>query len=173
VRVGTAVDDIQIGGNVQIHGQQFAAAVISAGAWSGHIRVNGRCELPAAEPVKGHLLGFELPLGACPTIVRHKDIYLFQRGTGAVVAGASVEHVGYEREVDEAVWRPLLTRIRRVLPVLEKVRPVEVWTGLRPKSDAMHIGAWKDMPLFLAYGHYRNGILLAPVTAERIAQALA
>jgi glycine oxidase len=115
-------------------------------------------------------MGCELPLGACPTIVRHKEIYLFQRGNGILVAGASVEHVGFHRAIDESISERLLEHGRRVLPVLEKVRPVDIWTGFRPKSDALHVERWHDTPLFLAYGHYRNGILLAPTTARRIVQ---
>src|SRR5690242_9692947 len=99
---------------VEIGGERFAAAVIAAGAWSGSIAVNGATTLPTSEPVKGHLLGFELPIGACPTIVRHKDIYLFQRGSGMVVAGASVEHAGYDRNVDERISDALLSEARRV-----------------------------------------------------------
>jgi glycine oxidase len=173
VREGAAVEDMEArGAGVEINGEWFTVAVIAAGAWSSSIRVNGICELPASEPVKGHLLGFELPLGACPTIVRHGHIYLFQRGSGMVVAGASVEHVGYQRGIDETVSEALLGRARRMLPVLEKLRPVDVWTGFRPQSDALHIERWKDTALFLAYGHFRNGILLAPVTADSIVKAM-
>lgn len=173
VRENTTVANVETrSAHVEIQGERFAAAVIAAGAWSGTITVNGTPQLPASEPVKGHLLGFELPLGACPTIVRHKDIYVFQRGSGTIVAGASVEHVGYDRAIDEAVSEDLLSRTRRVLPVLEKLRPVDVWTGFRPKSDVLHVGRWKDTSLFLAYGHYRNGILLAPTTAETVVTEL-
>jgi glycine oxidase len=173
VRENSPVANVETHGPVvEIKDERFAAAVIAAGAWSGSITVNGAAELPASEPVKGHLLGFELPLGACPTIVRHKDIYVFQRGSGMIVAGASVEHVGYNRGIDEAVSGDLLSRTRRVLPVLEKLHPVDVWTGFRPKSDALHVERWKETALFLAYGHYRNGILLAPTTAETIVTEL-
>ena len=173
VRENITVDAVETrGAGIEIKGELFTVAVIAAGAWSSSIRINGSCELPPSEPVKGHLLGFELPLGACPTIVRHGPIYVFQRGSGMVVVGASVEHVGYRREVDETVWEPLLSRATRVLPVLEKLRPVDIWTGFRPQSDALHVERWKGTSLFLAYGHFRNGILLAPTTAESIAKEL-
>lgn len=161
------------GACVALRERRFDAAVIAAGAWSGSLTVNGRAVLPQCEPIKGHLLGFELPLGACPTIVRHKEIYMFQRGSGMLVAGASVEHAGYSRDVDESIGSGLADRARRVLPVLEKVSPVDVWTGLRPKSDALHVERWRDTGLFLAYGHYRNGILLAPSTAAQVVQLIA
>jgi glycine oxidase len=171
IRENTAVANIETrASGVHVEGEPFAAAVIAAGAWSGAIAVNGVTSLPASEPVKGHLVGFELPIGACPTIVRHKEIYLFQRGNGMVVAGASVEHVGFDRGVDEKISEALLMQSRRVLPVLEKVRPADIWTGFRPKSDALHVGRWQDTAVFLAYGHYRNGILLAPTTADTITQ---
>ncbi len=174
VRENTLVANVDTrNSGVEIEGARFTAAIVAAGAWSGSITVNGATTLPASEPVKGHLLGFELPIGACPTIVRHEDIYLFQRGSGMVVAGASVEHAGYDRNVDEKISDALLSQARRVLPVLEKVRPLDVWTGLRPKSDVLHVERWQDTALFLAYGHYRNGILLAPTTAETIVTALA
>jgi glycine oxidase len=174
VRERAAVENVETRSTgVEIKGELFTAAVIAAGAWSSTIGVNGICELPPSEPVKGHLLGFELALGACPTIVRHGHIYLFQRGSGMIVAGASVEHVGYQRGIDETVSEALLSRVRRMLPVLEKLRPVDVWTGFRPQSDRLRVERWKETALFLAYGHFRNGILLAPTTAERIARALA
>jgi glycine oxidase len=171
IRENSAVENVGMSGSeVEIQGESFACAIIAAGAWSGAIRVDGTAALPVSEPVKGHLMGFELPLGACPTIVRHKEIYLFQRGNGMMVAGASVEHVGFHRGIDESISETLLARSRRVLPVLEKVRPVDIWTGFRPKSDALHVERWHDTTLFLAYGHYRNGILLAPTTAKRITE---
>jgi glycine oxidase len=173
IREERAVANVETGASgVQLQGEWFEAAVIAAGAWSGAITVDGAAALPGSEPVKGHLIGFELPIGACPTIVRHQDIYLFQRGSGMVVAGASVEHVGFRRAIDESVSDDLIARIRRVLPVLEKVQPVDVWTGFRPKSDGLHVERWRDTALFLAYGHYRNGILLAATTAARVTKLI-
>lgn len=173
IREDRAVANVETGpSDVAVDGEPFTAAVIAAGAWSGAITINGDAALPGSEPVKGHLVGFELPIGACPTIVRNRDIYLFQRGSGMVVGGASVEHVGFQRDIDESVSDSLIARIRRVLPVLEKVQPVDVWTGFRPKSDCLHVERWRDTAVFLAYGHYRNGILLAATTAARMVKLI-
>lgn len=173
IREQGAVANVDTGASgVVVQGEPFAAAVVAAGAWSSAITVDGAAALPGSEPVKGHLIGFELPIGACPTIVRHEEIYLFQRGSGMVVAGASVEHVGFDRGIDERVSGSLIARIRRVLPVLEKVQPVDVWTGFRPKSDGLHVEQWGNTAVFLAYGHYRNGILLAATTAARVTKLI-
>jgi glycine oxidase len=173
IREGTAVEQVETRDTeVVINGEPFSRAVVAAGAWSSSIKVNGSCPLPSSAPVKGHLLSFELPIGACPTIVRHGHIYVFQRGSGQVIAGASVEHVGFDRGVDEAVSQALLDRVRRILPVLEKLSPTDIWTGFRPQSTALQLGRWESSPLFLAYGHFRNGILLAPATAELLSGAM-
>jgi glycine/D-amino acid oxidase-like deaminating enzyme len=52
------------------------------------------------------------------------------------------------------------------MPHLRETCPTEVWNGFRPGSDELHLGAWHSSHLYLAYGHYRNGILLAPMTAQ-------
>jgi glycine oxidase len=59
-----------------------------------------------------------------------------------------------------------------VFPHLAETTPTETWIGFRPGSDAVHMEAWHSRRLYLAYGHYRNGILLAPVTAKRIAASI-
>jgi glycine/D-amino acid oxidase-like deaminating enzyme len=167
------VDEIEVHeDSVSLMGRRFAAAIVASGAWSSSISVKGVPPLPHCEPVKGHLLGFDLQLGACPTIVRHQHIYVFQRGTGFAVAGSSTEHVGFERAINSAVSEQLFRQVTRVLPVLEKVQAVDVWTGFRPSSDKLHIEAWHRNNLFLAYGHYRNGILLAPATADRLVETI-
>lgn len=169
LRERTLVEEIEFRDHrLTINGRSFSAGVVAAGAWSGHIRVKGVPPLPPTEPVKGHLLGFDLQLGACPTIIRHGHFYIFQRGSGFVVAGSSTEHVGFERAIDASVSEQLFRQVARVLPVLEKVMAVDVWTGFRPKADRLYLEPWHSDILFLAYGHYRNGILLAPASADRI-----
>lgn len=146
--------------------ERFTNVVIAAGAWSGNLEIEGADQLPSTEPVRGHMLGFDLQLGACPTIIRRGHIYAFQRGTGLVVAGASMERVGFERGLDAAIVSRLRKEVGQIMPLLDRLEPVDVWTGFRPASEHLQIGRWRETPLFLAYGHYRNGILLAPVTAR-------
>jgi glycine oxidase len=150
----------------------YAALVIAAGAWSSGIRLNGAPELPPSEPVRGHLLGYKQPEQMCQTIVRHGHTYMLQRAGGLLIAGASVEHAGFDRQVDNATVAVLRRQAEFVMPHLAETTPTEVWNGLRPASDALHIGRWHGSRVYLGYGHYRNGILLAPVTAMLLANEI-
>jgi glycine oxidase len=152
--------------------QRFQAVVIAAGAWSSSIPVTGVPPIPAAEPVKGHLIGYQQPAQTCNTIVRRGHTYLLQRANGLLIAGASVEHAGWDRTIDLEIASDLAQQAGSLLPHLAETNPTEIWTGFRPASEALQIGPWHTPVLHLAYGHYRNGILLAPWTAKEIAAQL-
>ncbi len=154
------------------NGGSYGAAVIAAGAWSSGIATGGVPPIPAAEPVKGHLIGYQQPLQVCNTILRHGHTYLLQRANGLLIAGSSIEHAGFDRELRPEIVAGLREQAGFLLPHLNDAVPTETWVGFRPASDALHIEAWHSERLYLAYGHYRNGILLAPVTANKIAGAL-
>ncbi len=149
--------------------QRFDAVVVAAGAWSNQIGVGGVPALPAAEPVRGHLIGYQQPEQTCNTIVRHGPTYLLQRGNGLLIAGSSAERVGFDRELNPFIEADLVSRAGFVMPHLEETAPSESWIGFRPASEELRLGSWHSPRLYLAYGHFRNGILLAPITAERIA----
>ena len=170
-----AVEEVSIENAVRLQTangvEKHDALVIAAGAWSGMLPVGG-IALPASEPVKGHLLGYQQPDQTCNTIVRHGHTYLMQRSSGLMIVGASVEHAGFDRSVQPAVASLLAAQGGFVMPHLLETTPTEVWVGFRPGSDKLHIGSWHSDRLYLAYGHYRNGILLAPATAERIANQI-
>ncbi len=161
---------------VKIHAangiETYKAVVIAAGAWSDSITATGVPAPPVSEPVKGHLIGYLQPAQTCNTIVRCGHTYLLQRANGLLIAGASVEHVGFDRAIQPEMVAHLTAQAGHVFPHLLETMPSEVWTGLRPGGDAPHIGSWHSPRLYLAYGHYRNGILLAPVTAQRLAMEI-
>ncbi len=148
--------------------RQFDALVIAAGAWSSSIQIKNVPPLPLSRPVKGHLIGFQQPDQTCNTIVRHGHTYLLQRANGLLIAGASVEDAGWNRGIDMKIVASLAREAGFVLPHLTETSPSETWIGFRPASDTLHIGCWHSRHLYLAYGHYRNGILLAPITAHHI-----
>jgi glycine oxidase len=148
--------------------ESYEAVVIAAGAWSSAIQVHGVPALPPATPVKGHLIGYQQPWQTCTTILRHGRSYLLQRANGLLIAGTSVEHVGFDRSLQPDIIASLAGQARFMLPHLRDATPSETWAGFRPASDALHVGPWHSTRLYLAYGHYRNGILLAPLTAQRI-----
>jgi glycine oxidase len=147
--------------------------VLAAGAWSSEITVAAH-SLPRAYPVRGHLIGFRLAAGSLDPILRHGHTYLLQRGGGFTIAGTSSEHVGFDRTLDPAIAAAIHSRAAQVLPVLAGLRPEERWLGFRPAAecDTPVLGRAGDHPLWLAYGHYRNGILMAPATAERVAREI-
>ncbi len=139
--------------------------LIAAGAWSSTLMPG----LPEVHPVRGHLLYFELEPGVLKTIVRNGHTYVFQRESGGVIAGSSMEHVGYDRTVDPAVAEDIHRRAARLVPELAGVKPLDCWNGLRPATDAGPIiGRVGDTNIWTAYGHFRNGILLGPETAQTI-----
>jgi glycine oxidase len=150
----------------------YEAAVIAAGAWSSQIPVTGVPDLPQAEPVKGQLIGYRQPEQTCATIVRHREFYFLQRANGLLIAGASVERVGFDKEVSPATTHQLAKQAGLVFPHLAETTPSEAWVGLRPGGEQLQVGAWHSHRLYLAYGHYRNGILLAPATAKAITGAI-
>ena len=146
--------------------------VMAAGAWSGTIEGLPR-PLPV-RPVRGQMLALGTPLRPLQRVVTSADAYLIPRETDdgpVVVVGATEEEAGFDLEIGE----PGQTRLRagaiRLVPHLTDAPVVERWAGLRPGSpDGLPIlGPDPEMEgLCYATGHYRNGILLAPVTAERV-----
>jgi glycine oxidase len=155
-------------------GMAARSAVVAAGAWSGSIpfsMAGVARKLPGSFPVKGHLLGYHLEPGSCPTILRQGHTYILQRSSGFTICGSSMETVGFDRCVDREIVRDIARRGEELLPMLRDAGSPEAWIGFRPRADAHRpqIGRFADSNLWLAYGHFRNGILLAPATAERVA----
>ena len=148
------------------------AAVIAAGAWSGQITVNGQ-PLPATVPVKGYLLGYHGAPRLGP-IRRQGHTYILQRSNGYTIAGSTEESIGYSRDIDSDLVADLHARAGRLWPPLASLEPTDVWSGLRPgtASGRIYTEQFGSDPLWLAYGHYRNGILLAPWTADYLVEAI-
>jgi glycine oxidase len=152
-------------------------AVLAAGPWSSGIAVtidNQPHTLARSFPIKGHLLGYRLPAGSLAATVRHDHTYVLQRADGFTIAGSSTEYAGFDRTIDPQIVSEIAARAGAVIPALRGLKPESVWTGFRPATDAaaLHIGRLQSSRLWLAYGHYRNGILLAPATCDRICQEI-
>lgn len=149
------------------------AVVLAGGAWAG--RMEGLPRSLPVEPVHGQLLALE----AVPPLFRHvvdsPRCYLVPRATGRVIAGATVERTGDRKAVTPWGLRRLIDGAVEIAPALEHAALAEAWSGLRPGTpDGFPIlGADPDVAnLVYATGHYRNGILLAPLTGERIGALL-
>lgn len=150
---------------------QAPAVVNCAGAWAGQIPPY---DFPV-RPVKGQMLCFAMPSrDLLRYVVRSPEIYLIPRSDGRLLAGATVEEAGFDkRTVPETVQR-LHQAAVALLPVLENARLLEAWAGLRPGTpDNLPIlGATPTPGYYVATGHFRDGILLAPVTALVMAQLI-
>jgi glycine oxidase len=144
--------------------------VIAAGAWSSALHPG----LPRTMPVRGHLIAWRMPPGLQPHILRHGHTYLLQRTSGLLIAGSTTEHVGFDRTLDESAIDDIHARASLLLPELANRPPDERWNGLRPGIDATEpaIGRIPGTSIWTAFGHYRNGILLAPETARLIAESV-
>jgi glycine oxidase len=149
------------------------SAVLAAGAWSSQIAVSG-CGLPRAFPVRGHLAGLALEPGSIGPILRSKHTYILQRAGGFTIMGTSSEHCGFDRSLNASILSGIHERAAALIPALAGHSFAESWFGFRPaiESEGPVIGPVADGSLWLAYGHYRNGILMAPLTAARVAAGI-
>lgn len=142
--------------------------VLAAGAWSAR-RLAPR--LPV-RPLKGQTVRLRGPLPAT-RIIRGEDVYVVPRASGETVLGATFEDAGFDDRVTEAATELLLRQAMRAVPAVGALEVVEAAASLRPGTpdNGPLIGEWEG--LLVAGGHFRNGILLAPVTATAIAALLA
>ena len=153
--------------------------VLAAGAWSAQLPDPGGVALPPIRPVKGQTLRLRVP---GPPLLRHvirgtikgSPVYLVPREDGELVVGASSEEVGFDLEPRAGAVYELLRDAQSLVPLLGEVQFIEVSTSVRPGSpdNAPIIGPSSNPGLVLATGHYRNGILLTPVTADGIADLI-
>ncbi|HWC41916.1 MAG TPA: glycine oxidase ThiO [Actinomycetota bacterium] len=174
-----AVDRDRVTGVVLADGTRLPAGsvVLAAGCWSGGLGGLAAEALPPVRPVKGQLLylrgSASEPL--CTRNVRGLEVYVVPRGDGRVVVGATVEEQGFDTRVTAGAVRDLLQAALELLPDAAELELLETVVGLRPGSpdNAPMLGPAGPEGLVVATGHYRNGILLTPVTADAIAELLA
>jgi glycine oxidase len=147
--------------------------VIAAGAWSPSLSGLPR-SLPIT-PVRGQLLEMPWPQGVPPVTLYHDHGYVLPRGTKAIL-GSTMEHVGFDAGVTDAARAAILAGAQRLLPALGGQRVERHWAGLRPMTtDGLPIvGPDPDLDgLWYATGHGRNGILLAALTGDIMADLIA
>ena len=149
--------------NERIAAQQV---VLAAGAYCAGIE--GMAVYAPTRPIRGQMLALrsqELTLGR---VLRSEKGYLVPRRDGRIIAGSTLEDAGFERHLTPAGIRHILDAALELVPGLAGAEIIETWTGLRPGTpDTLPIVGPTDVEgLFMATGHYRNGILLTPVTAR-------
>ncbi len=155
------------------------SVVMAAGAWTGAITwgEEASSQVPpprVAVPIRGHLIQCQQPPGTLGPIVRHQHLYVFQRESGAVISGSNEECVDFDRTPNQEAVLQIHKHTEQLLPGLFPPRTDTYWLGFRPgiRGSGPEVRRLGELPLWLAYGHYRNGILLAPHTAERIVNDL-
>jgi glycine oxidase len=145
------------------------AVVNCAGAWAGMISPH---EFPV-KPVKGQMLA-TVAGPHLKHVVRSEKVYLVPRGDGRVVIGSTLEDAGYNKRTEVSVLQSLFQAAVELAPGLAQSRRHEAWAGLRPGTpDELPIlGQTSTSGFYVATGHYRDGILLAPVTAKVMAELI-
>jgi glycine oxidase len=150
------------------------AVVIAAGSWAGHLDVDDGAAA-AVRPVRGQLLRLQWRGAPLRHIVWGPDCYVVPWEDSTVLVGATVEDVGFDERTTAAGVRDLLDAVCELLPEAWRATFLEARVGLRPATPTglPFIGASRRSPrLVYATGHYRNGILLAPLTAQVIADLI-
>lgn len=142
--------------------------IVTAGAWSSNI-----LPAPVVKPVRGQMISLS---GGDPSILRHVVYsprgYLVPRADGRILVGATVEQAGFRKEVKPEAISLLKSAAVEIVPMLSGSGISEAWAGLRPfvEGEMPVIGRVPEIEnAYVATGHYRNGILLAPITARMIA----
>ena len=163
--VALAPDCVELADGSRLAGDRI---VVATGAWTARRLVP---RLPV-KPVKGQTLRLRGPLPAT-RIIRYEHTYVVPRASGETVIGATIEDAGFDDAVTDGATALLLEHAARIVPAVAELELVEASASLRPGTadDGPLIGEWEG--LVLATGHYRNGILLAPLTADAIAAILA
>jgi glycine oxidase len=176
ILTGCAVESIKSNRNVieglfTSHGfVSTRKVVLAAGAWTSHLSPGLR-----VEPVRGQMLCFETN----PRLTRHVIYtprgYIVPRMDGRLLAGSTSEQAGFDKRVTASGMYRILTNALEISGVVAGLPLIDSWAGLRPMApDGLPVlGPCAEIDgLFYATGHYRNGILLAPITGDLIADAI-
>jgi glycine oxidase len=164
-------------------GEELGAdqVVLAAGSLSGRLEGVPQALLPPVRPVKGQVLRLTVPPRLAPflsrtvrAVVRGSHVYLVPRENGELVIGATSEELGWDTTVTAGGVYELLRDAHELVPGITELPLTETRAGLRPGSpdNAPLLGPTELPGLLLATGHYRNGVLLTPVTGDALAHAL-
>lgn len=148
--------------------------VVAAGAWSSLINSPGS-PLIEIEPVRGQMLCFAARSENGRHVIYSPRGYLVPRRDGRVLAGSTAEHVGFEKRVTDDGIKAIKAMALEITAAIAGLPVIDSWAGFRPraKDDLPVLGRCAEARgLFYATGHYRNGILLAPITGQVIADAI-
>ena len=155
----------------------FAAGAVinAAGAWAASVENLPPNCVPNVVPIKGQMLSLSVPVALIRRAIWVPNVYLVPRDDGRLLVGATVEDCGFDTRVTACGIHALLNAALEAIPALSDFAITETWAGLRPGTadGKPFIGPSPLERYFVATGHFRNGILLAPITATLIADAVA
>ncbi|PYV07151.1 MAG: hypothetical protein DMG26_01215 [Acidobacteria bacterium] len=183
-RAHTAATRLQVAGGrvISVETRSASAAanspisaghfILAAGCWSCELTAPLGMYLPV-QPCRGQMIEFESPR-ELPLVVRAGHHYLVPRAPRRILVGTTAEYAGYQKEVTGEGLRSILEGAWRFAPLLKDLRFRRAWAGLRPDTaDHLPVLGYGEVEnLIFATGHFRNGILLAPVTAQLISELL-
>lgn len=168
-----AIQQNEVGGfSVKTEHTTYIAKVVvnCAGAWAGEL---GPASVPT-RPVKGQMLSVVAVADPDPHppvlhhVIRAPEVYLVPRSDGRIIIGSTLEEAGFDKNVNPDVIQRLHHAAAEIVPAVKSMRIHEVWAGLRPGTPDGRplLGASTWPGYYIATGHYRDGIMLAPITAE-------
>jgi glycine oxidase len=149
--------------------------VLATGSWTSHIKIADDAVPFGIRPILGQMICFKPEKRLINCVIHGPRGYLVPRQDGRILAGSTSEDRGFDKGVTKEVVNKLHTMASELIPVVANEEIVDSWSGLRPcSSDQLPVIG--NVPgvsnLTVATGHYRNGILLAPVTAKLVADAI-
>lgn len=174
------IEDGRVNGVMAADGTRYSAGnvVICMGAWTGQLKALTHAVPRCAkiQPVRGQIVCYQFSAPICSRLITVGERYVVPRPDGVLLVGSTTEHVGFEA-VTTPEYQAMLRRFGEALiPSLAKAEPLQGWADLRPGLTGQHplMGPVPGIKgLYVAAGHYRNGLCLAPITGEMIAAMIA
>lgn len=166
---GDRIESLVAGSDAKFTAKTY---VLAAGCWSGTIAEGHGIYVPVI-PCHGQMMEFEVER-ELPCVVRSRMHYLVPRAERRLLVGTTSEYTGFEKSVTASGLLSIMEGAVRLAPMVGQARFLRAWSGLRPDTaDHLPVLGYGEVEnLIFATGHFRNGILLAPVTAEIIADLI-
>lgn len=172
VRAGCAVEEVPIASGrvrgVKTEAEEIAAGcvVVAAGCWSGGLAEMQR--YAPTRPLRGQMVALRSERVKLQHVLRSHNGYIVPRADGRLICGSTAENAGFEKRVTPEGQQKILEAAVDLAPALADAAVVETWSGLRPDTPdhLPSLGPTDVEGLYMATGHYRNGILLSAITAR-------
>ncbi|MBK9215191.1 MAG: glycine oxidase ThiO [Chloracidobacterium sp.] len=160
-----------------VDGPQYAGhTILATGAWTSLIKLGDAAMPFTVKPIRGQIVEFQGSPNEIVHVVWAGHTYIVPRADGRVLVGSTSEDVGFDHSITEQARCELVEKAARIAPSIGSMQVTDHWSGLRPfAGDSLPVigGIAGIDDLLIATAHYRNGILLAPVTASLVADAIA